>query len=200
MFAGYNIVYGLAKKGIDNSAHLGGFAGGVVFGFLLALPLDPVVRARVRGRTLGIALLVFEARSPSRYQRSRRVSTTAYGDELALAEGDGGIFPARGKTAGAVLPLRDPAEQTDYAAKLEAGQIAFDTEWIRRLNALVLTPGMATAQARDLLVQALELRHHSYEHLASSLRRHDPQAIAQFEADNREVAAAINRFNAAAKR
>jgi rhomboid protease GluP len=53
LFAFYNLVFGLASPGIDNAAHLGGFGGGLVFGWLLALPLDPAVRAReMKGRLL----------------------------------------------------------------------------------------------------------------------------------------------------
>jgi len=199
MFAGYNIVFGLAQKGIDNSAHLGGFAGGVVFGFLLALPLDPAVRARARGRSLVIAIAALGGLTILGIALTPRFDYRI-GDELAWQKAMEEFSKREQQLLGRLPPLRDPAAQTDYAAQLEAGQIAFDTEWIQRLNALVLTPGKATAQARDLLVRALELRHRSYEHLAAGLRRHDPQAIAQFETDNREVAAAINRFNAVAKR
>jgi rhomboid protease GluP len=199
MFAGYNIVYGLAQKGIDNSAHLGGFAGGVIFGFLLALPLDPVVRARARGRTLAIALVALAVLAGVGIALTPRFDYRI-GDELAWQKAMEEFSQREGQLHSRVPPVRDPAEQTAYAEKLESGQIAFDLEWIRRFNALTLTPGKATAQARDLLVHALELRHRSYERLATSLRRHDPQALAQFQTDSIEVAAAINRFNAAAKR
>lgn len=51
-FAGYNLLYGAAHPHIDNAAHLGGLAGGVVLGWLAALPLDPETRARLHRRHL----------------------------------------------------------------------------------------------------------------------------------------------------
>jgi len=64
LFAIYNLAFGLANPAIDNAAHLGGFAGGLGFGWLLALPLDPAVRARETKRRLllgGVALVVLVA-------------------------------------------------------------------------------------------------------------------------------------------
>jgi len=41
VFAGYNLVFGLVYPGIDNAAHIGGFAAGALFGWLGAMPLEP---------------------------------------------------------------------------------------------------------------------------------------------------------------
>jgi rhomboid protease GluP len=198
MFAGYNIFFGLSIKGIDNSAHLGGFVGGIVFGFLLALPLDPVVRARARATSLVIAVTAlavltglgiaftprFDYRVSDLLLWQQTVEEFSQHEESRL-----GPFPSPD----------DPVAQTAYAVQLEAGPIPSDTEWIRRFKALSLTPGQATARTRDLLVQALELRTQSHQRLAAGLRAHDPQAITRFEADRVEVVAAIARFKAAAK-
>ena len=199
MFAGYNIVFGLAAKGIDNSAHIGGFVGGILFGFLLALPLDPIVRTRARARTLVVAFAILGGLVALGVAFTPRFDYRI-ADELAWQKAMEEFSQHEDKLLGRLPPLTGPAEQTAYAAQLETGQIAFDAEWIKRLNGMNLTPGKATAQARDLLVHALELRHRSYENLAANLRRHDPRAMAQFEADNVEVTAAIKRFNATAKR
>jgi rhomboid protease GluP len=200
MFAGYNIFFGLSIKGIDNSAHLGGFAGGVVFGFLLALPLDPAIRIRARATSLIIAvtsLIVLTGLGVAFTPRfDYRVS-----DELAWEQVMKEFSQGEKQQPHHQLPpLRGAAEQDAYAAQLEAGPIPFDTEWIRRLNALPFAPGKSTDRARDLLVRALDLRLQSHQHLAAGLRRHDPQAVVRFQAENVEVAEAINRFNAAAKR
>jgi rhomboid protease GluP len=198
MFAGYNIVFGLTQRGIDNSAHVGGFAGGIVFGFLLALPLNPGVRARAQGRSLAlgaVALAILTGLGIAFTPRfDYRVS-----DELAWRDALLEFSDREEQLMSRVPELLTPEEQTAYAARIESGQLAFDTEWIRRLQALPLTRGLATARARDLLVQALELRRQSYERLAAGLRRHDPEALTRFQADTVEVAAAIERFNAAAK-
>lgn len=45
-FIGFNLLYGFSQANIDNGAHLGGLLGGLVFGLLLARPLDIAARAR----------------------------------------------------------------------------------------------------------------------------------------------------------
>ncbi len=49
-FAVYNLVFGAVFAGIDNAAHVGGFATGALLGWLTALPLEVEVRRR-RGAT-----------------------------------------------------------------------------------------------------------------------------------------------------
>ena len=39
-FIGFNVVFGFLVPGIDNAAHLGGLAGGLVCGFVLSQPLE----------------------------------------------------------------------------------------------------------------------------------------------------------------
>jgi rhomboid protease GluP len=34
-FLGYNLVYGFIQQGLDMAAHIGGLAGGFVYGFVL---------------------------------------------------------------------------------------------------------------------------------------------------------------------
>jgi rhomboid protease GluP len=48
MFAGYNLFFGAVGAGIDNSAHLGGLAAGLVLGAVLAKKLSEPPAARLR--------------------------------------------------------------------------------------------------------------------------------------------------------
>ena len=48
-FVGYNLIYGFAKEGVDNAAHLGGLLTGLALGALLHRPL-PATTARSRLR------------------------------------------------------------------------------------------------------------------------------------------------------
>ncbi|UCH62605.1 MAG: rhomboid family intramembrane serine protease [Fidelibacterota bacterium] len=49
MFTGYNLFYGFTESGIDNAAHLGGLAFGMLLGILLKRSLPPVeARSRLR--------------------------------------------------------------------------------------------------------------------------------------------------------
>jgi rhomboid protease GluP len=45
-FIGFNLVSGFILPGVDNGAHIGGLLGGLVFGFLLARPIDLKGRER----------------------------------------------------------------------------------------------------------------------------------------------------------
>ena len=59
-FAGYNLFYGMVHPKIDNAAHLGGLLGGLVLGWLVAVPVDPEPRLRLipQRLRLGAAVLV----------------------------------------------------------------------------------------------------------------------------------------------
>ncbi len=56
-FAGYNLLFGLAHPRIDNSAHLGGALGGLVLGWLVALPVEAAARPRLFASRLRAGLL-----------------------------------------------------------------------------------------------------------------------------------------------
>ncbi|HVZ18919.1 MAG TPA: rhomboid family intramembrane serine protease [Terriglobales bacterium] len=63
-FAGFDLLYGIWKQGVDNAAHIGGFVSGLVLGLLLGHHLGPNPRARLwRERVLigGLAFLVLFA-------------------------------------------------------------------------------------------------------------------------------------------
>jgi rhomboid protease GluP len=64
IFLLYNIIYGATKSNVDMGAHVGGFASGLLLGFMLATPLvrfDPAVRLRkaVITAVVGVALAAF---------------------------------------------------------------------------------------------------------------------------------------------
>jgi membrane associated rhomboid family serine protease/predicted negative regulator of RcsB-dependent stress response len=61
VFVGYNLMYGFAKSGIDNAAHLGGLVTGLVTGALLLRSLPPMVtRSRLWNyvAVLGVVLIL----------------------------------------------------------------------------------------------------------------------------------------------
>ncbi len=53
-FVGYSLLHGFTQENVDNAAHVGGLACGMVLGAMLLAPIDP--RARAAGRRLRAAL------------------------------------------------------------------------------------------------------------------------------------------------
>ena len=199
MFAGYNIVFGLARSGIDNSAHIGGILGGIAFGWLLALPLDAAVRARVQTHSLVIGTVALGLIVGLGVAFAPRFDYRV-GDQLAWETALRDFIDHAPATLPHLPDLRDAAGQTAYAATLEAKQIPFYQDWIRRFQALPLAPDKATARLRQAMVSLLDLRLQSYQHLAAALRAHDAGAGARFAAEDAQVNREITRFNELAKR
>ncbi|HEV7814852.1 MAG TPA: rhomboid family intramembrane serine protease, partial [Janthinobacterium sp.] len=56
-FIGFNLLNGFTHAGIDNGAHIGGLLGGIVFGFLLARPLDMGARSVAGAGRLALSCL-----------------------------------------------------------------------------------------------------------------------------------------------
>lgn len=50
-FIAFNLLNGVSHAGIDNAAHIGGLAAGLVLGLVLARPLEPQARARINAAT-----------------------------------------------------------------------------------------------------------------------------------------------------
>lgn len=200
-FAGYNILYGLAKSGIDNAAHVGGFLGGIAFGWLLALPLETTIRARLTGRRLQLGLVVlaavmalgitlsprFDYRIPDvlAWEESNRDFIR---DEPALLKQHAQYFNA----------LNDTTEHETYADWIETKFIPFYENWQHRLTALQLAPDKATVHTRDSLVHVFQLRAESLRHLTADLRAHDPDAALHFNEEDAVVDAALTKLQGSA--
>lgn len=197
-FAAYNILFGLAHPLIDNAAHIGGFAGGFVFGAVLALPLDPEQRARLHLRRLGAGLLVLAALCATGVALTPRYDYDV-GDEMRWNEAIRS-FAAREpqllKQQKTQFPsTQDKAARQAQAEWLETSLIPFYHEWSQQIKALTPKPGLATARRQIAMQRILELRIASYRQLAQALRRDDPEAHAQFKRDDDAVRRAIAEIN-----
>jgi rhomboid protease GluP len=63
-FIAFNLINGFSHAGIDNAAHIGGLAVGLVMGLVLARPLEPEARAQInaasfyaRGSAIALAII-----------------------------------------------------------------------------------------------------------------------------------------------
>lgn len=61
IFSIYNLVFGLAIPGIDNAGHIGGLIGGLLLGWLVAVPVDLEPRKRLIPQRLRLGAVVLVA-------------------------------------------------------------------------------------------------------------------------------------------
>lgn len=59
VFVLYNIIFGLSRKGIDNSAHIGGLVSGAIIGYALLPGRNPVFRLILLGAAAGIGYFLY---------------------------------------------------------------------------------------------------------------------------------------------
>ena len=201
-FAGYNLLYGAANSGIDNAAHLGGFAGGFVLGWLLALPLDRSLRTHAMpGRAfLGLAgTLVFIGVGIgfAPHFPYRLVDELAW--EKAIKD------PAAREPAidtaerQAIADFKFTANNANLLAWLGNEGIPFYRDLSDQLARLSLDPHRLTARRRDAFLVAVRAKLASYEHLRDALVRRDPAALEHFQDDEEAVSAANARLGAVDK-
>lgn len=196
-FAGYNLVYGAIHPHIDNMAHIGGLAGGILFGWLSALPLDAETRARETPRrlvlgvgVLAAALLVGIAAAP-RYNYNiadelrweDAIGNHAQQEKSLLAKGNPYLAHAA-----------NPAVEAKARSWLEHEAIPFYDQWRTELLKLPLKPGRATAKRREALAALLGLQLHTYRELVAQKNWNDPAFEKHFEAEQQEIVAAVARM------
>ncbi len=181
-FAGYNILYGL-RAGVDNSAHVGGVLGGLVFGWLLALPVDRESRERLAGKKFQLGLVVLAALIAAGVALTPRfdyrvAEVLAWDDaNRGFGEQETDLLAQNEKFFARLTPRID---DDGYADWLEARLIPFYENWRGKLSALTLAPARSTARTRAALVRVFDLRLASYRHLVTGLRAHDSLAVAQY--------------------
>lgn len=195
VFTAYNLFYGAVHPQIDNVAHLGGLAGGIVLGWLCALPLEREVRAAATPRRLAvgaavvIAVVGIGAAAAPRYHYHVR-------EELAWADAVREPVKAEPQVLAPAASLfggPDAEKNTmAIAAWLRDGVLPFYVHWRAAIVALPLTPGYATAERRDALVKVLNLKIASYRELLIGIETHDRGAFERYFAQQQAIVTAID--------
>ncbi|ACB75477.1 rhomboid family intramembrane serine protease [Opitutus terrae] len=183
MFAGYNLVFGFVYPRIDNAAHLGGLLGGVVLGWLMALPIAPEARARQTSARLllGTAVLagacttgvLLAPRFPYRFRERLQLQTVS----SALNERELVKLQEQEQQ----LANAQSAHRADRLADwIEAEMIPFYEAMRAEFEAVHLTPGLQTDQARRLMVGRTDAKLRHYRQLVADLRAKKPDALQRY--------------------
>lgn len=197
-FAGFNILFGFSIPGIDNAAHLGGLAGGIALGWLLAVPVDAGARRRLFAARIltGLAALAVICVAGVRFtpRFDFRVA-----DELAMRDVLREFGPREEQLAAehdrAIEALRRDGDVAAFAGWVERVAEPFYEEWRGRLASMRVEPGRTTAARRDKLVEILALKRDAYHNLAVDLQAGRAEAFNDFAAVAKRIESLIGEMN-----
>lgn len=187
-FAGYNLIYGATQQQIDNVCHAGGFAAGLVLGWLIAPPLDP--RARLAAgparfwtaAAAGCVLMAIGVAETPRY-------SYIPADRATLED----VVHQSGRDEAALLQKQsdlltraddgDPKAVLDLETFAQKVAVPFYDLWLAKLNALRLRRGYESEDRRVGLSGAIRRRLGCYHRLLRDLKAKDSRALENFERD-----------------
>jgi len=198
VFAGYNLFYGAVHPNIDNAAHIGGLVGGLLLGWVMALPIDREIRVRLRTRRAGMAVVIVAllvaggAMLAPRFDY-RLVDELAWTDVLKpAAEKEQEILHHREAVMKNLIATNDRAAAIRW---LKDEPIPFYRKWNADLNALNLAPGRATERRRAALTKVLQKIADSYEHLATGLENNEANALNNFAQEQQAISVEIKELS-----
>ncbi len=195
-FVGYNVFFGFVHPGIDNAAHLGGLATGVILGWLLALPVDVTVRAtHGTGRLrLGLAMMLvlfavgvgFSPRFDYHIQDEISLQTV----NVRFSSQEQSLM----KEMPSVLSgFAAPATHGESLSWIENKALPLYRSWAQELTGLELASGLRTDRERVQIGEILRMRVASFEHLAAA-KDNFSQALQRFTNESSEIMAAIKAY------
>jgi membrane associated rhomboid family serine protease len=176
-FLAYSLINGMAREGIDNAAHVGGLAAGVLMGLALARPMDASRAPGSDWRRVGIAALAAAVALPLLATQVRDVSGAYKRDQQYQADlkwleaEEGELYKAfeqwRAKARAGTFPDRAIADgfEQDVARRWRAAHA--------RMAANALAEGSRLRPHQALVLEYLELRAQSAELLVEAVRTGD---------------------------
>jgi rhomboid protease GluP len=199
IFVGYNLFYGAVQSGIDNAAHCGGLFGGLVLGWLTAVPIERELRVRflarrLRAGTIAAVLLVAVGVAISPRFDYRPI------DELRWQK----VVEPRIASEQALLKQQN-LEINRYRSTGDPGTLSiwttfkalpFYDDWRSALLALPLEPDKRTSRRRDKIIGIIQMKIESYRHLLADLTGPEPYPLRRFEDENKAVIEAIQQMSA----
>jgi rhomboid protease GluP len=178
VFIAYGLINGLAMKGIDNAAHLGGLVAGLVAGAALAAPFGagarpPALRAGAGVAVCVAAILGLALLTPN--TRQAWEAEAGFGDELKRFTEEEKQLVARSRE---VLGSVQKATMTQPEAGSAMAAVAEQWKGINaRLAAYPLGPNSRFLETRKDLVEFSDLRQRAFARLARAFSApHDDTA------------------------
>jgi rhomboid protease GluP len=194
----YNIVFSATRAGIDNSAHIGGVLGGVVMGWLVALPVDRTIRDRQTGRRIVMSIIAIIIMIIAGVALTPRFDYSVR-EDLSLDETNHPFIDqeatlSKQNQSGLEAIERGGDAQT-HAEWIATHLVPFYRSWENKLAALTLKPGHQTAIRRDKLQAIIHQQAEANTRLATAFKAHDPRALARYTQDKEEIFREIGEFN-----
>jgi rhomboid protease GluP len=196
-FVAYNVIYGFMNPGIDNAAHVGGLVSGLIVGFVVARPMEPVARRKLfwpRLKYLSIAALLLAVGMSFALPRyyghfSRFLDSYVEKEELALS-----WF--------ANLTTQYDNGQLDDASfsnQLERQILPTWQSLVEQGSDLDLPSDTLSSQQHACLLKVASLRRDALLALIDGMRNNKPEQVQRFTELEAKVAAIIQEFSAQAQ-
>jgi rhomboid protease GluP len=198
LFVGYNLFYGAIQSGIDNAAHCGGLFGGLVLGWLTAVPIERELRVRFLARRLragvvaamllvavGVAIAPRYDYRPIDEMRWQKVVEPRIASEQALLKQQN-LEINRYRSTG------DPGNLSIWTT---FKALPFYDDWRSALLALPLEPDRRTSRRRDKIISIIQMKTESYRHLLADLTGPELYPLRRFDDENKAVIEAIRQMS-----
>lgn len=181
VFIMYSLFYGFTHEGIDNAAHIGGLAGGLLMGALLSAPLDAQSRRKVMLRRLPVALAAALVIVPAAAAMAPGPGFTLKQEERFRAELQ--VFGEDETKANALWQKlleqsrKKQIDDQELARQIAAGPLVIWTSVHDRLSRVELGPKSPSREMQMDLMRLAELRRNEYSTLVEGLRKQDMAII-----------------------
>jgi len=191
LFAAYALVTGFIHANIDNAAHLGGFAAGILTGLAVA---RPITGERVYGRRdvlallrlVPVAMLILSAG----FWYARHKAATLSGDGLYWSTVHwlrGGEHATVQKFNSALALESNNRDLTALANAVDNDVLPFWREASNRLSSIHLTADSQNISGLELLQLLSDGRIKAFEHLSKAARANDGLQVSAAELELKQV-------------
>jgi rhomboid protease GluP len=176
----FNVIFGLSVPGIDNAAHLGGLATGIVLGYVAARPFELQPRRRAFAGSLVAALLVTAALGAGSLFM---VLGSPFARYIAAYELMERTEPEAARVCALVLEMHERGEFDGerLAAQVEGDCLSRWNAILQSLEAVTLPAEGMWAQHHARVTQVARVRVESLHALVTALRTGNETDMAEFE-------------------